>query len=347
VAADDYALLVGIKRYPGIRDLEGSENDVDEVGRWLEDEEGGAVLPKHVTRVITKTWHPPDGEPARPTLADITPFFKLLLLRQQTQVQNGGEKLLGRRLYIYLSGHGFNAAELSQAALCMADADASVRDYPHLGGATYADRIGNYGMFKEVLLLMDCCRQSIPQMEINRPTFPPPEPPDPAKKFFWGFATSSGTLAAEAEMTVKGVRKKHGIFTALLIDALERCKTRMGGQVCASDVAAHIREGMKAVLGPNAPEPQFQTNLVHDLVLFRRVKALRDVQFTVPGIVAGNLVLRTGQDEPALPEPVPIVGETASVKIEPGIYKALVEGTTRSTLFDVKVVGDPGNVNIA
>ena len=339
VAANDYALLVGIQRYPGIRDLGGPENDVNEIAHWLIDPQGGDVPRDQITTIVSSAF-PSNGDMARPVLDDLHQFFAMLFLKQLSKQQQDGSPQLGRRLYLFLSGHGFHASELSQAALCMANSNASINNYPHLGGQVYADNIANHGMFEEVFLWMDCCRQTIPSLTVNRPTWPPRVPPIPPRRFFWAFATGSGALAAEAEMEVRGVRKAHGIFTALFLDALEKCKTRMGGQVCASDIASYIGGGMKRVLGPTAPEPQFQTDPLHDMVLFHRTKNLTVARFKIPGAAAGTLTLTTGQDEPALPGPVPISQEAASTELEPGIYKAVVDGTGRFALFTHPSVSD-------
>jgi hypothetical protein len=273
--------------------------------------------------------------PNRPILSDITMFFTNLMKEQLIQTTAGNSPRLGRRVYLFLSGHGFAASMLSQAALCMADSQADISSYPHLGGQVYADDLGNRGMFDEVYLWMDCCRQMIPGMSINPPSWAPPNPPVPPRRFFWGFATSTGQLAAEADMLVGGRRLPHGVFTALMMEGFEKCKTRLGGQVCASDVANYVQTRIVDVLGPSAPPPRFQTDPTQDMVLFSRAAGLNPVTFNVQGVAAGQINVTTGQNIPALPGPVVFQNGQANIAIEMGIYKATVMGSAQAKLFEV------------
>ena len=326
MAADDRALVVGISHYPGIRDLKGPTNDVDSFVAWLTDPQKGNVPAVNIVRIVSDA-----ALPNRPILADVTKFFLDLMTEQAEKAT----RRLGDRVYLFLSGHGFAASVLSQAALCMADSVAKITSYPHLGGQVFADDLGNRGMFDEVFLWMDCCRQMIPGLPINLPHWAPADPKIPPRRFFWGFATTTGELAAEAQMLVGNERRYHGVFTALLLEALERCKTRLGGQVCASDVANYIFNRMQDVLGPTAPRPQFQTDPVHDMVLFIRETELNSVEFQADGVAVGRLRISTGQNEDALPEPVPILSDRAKTAIEAGLYKATIVGTSRSQVFEI------------
>src|SRR5262245_33479225 len=109
VPNDDRALVVCISSYPGIRDLNGPHNDVDSFFNWLVDPVKGNLAPANVVRVVS-------NGVGRPILPDITGFFTNLMLEQQASPT----PRLGRRVYMFLSGHGFADTKLSQAALCMA-----------------------------------------------------------------------------------------------------------------------------------------------------------------------------------------------------------------------------------
>lgn len=136
-------------------------------------------------------------------------------------------------------------------------------------------------------------------------------------------------------MLIGGQRLPHGVFTALMLEGFDKCKTRLGGQVCAQDVANYIHTRIVEVLGPSAPPPLFQTDPVHDIVLFNRPAGLNPVTLKVPGVAAGQLLVTTGQNMPALPGPVPFQNNQADIAIEIGIYKATVVGTGQSKLFEV------------
>ena len=90
-----------------------------------------------------------------------------------------------------------------------------------------------------------------------------------------------------------------------------------------------------SALQTSAPPPRFQTDPVHDIVLFHRPAGLNPVTLKVPGVAAGQLLVTTGQNMPALPGPVPFQNNQADIAIEIGIYKATVVGTGQSKLFEV------------
>jgi len=328
---DDHALVVGISTYRGIRTLKGPVNDAQAFVKWLTHENKGNLDPANIKLIVTET-----GRDNYPLLDHLLDFFTSRIR----------DKPKGRRLYIFLSGHGFAASDLAKAALCMSNADVASESYPHLAGEAYATKFGSRGMFGEIFLWMDCCRQDLRGIEVNGPPFLAAVPSKPPQAFFWGFATQTGGLAAEAEMEVEvedetGAKRleerDHGVFSALLIEGLAKCKTRRSGNVYASDVANYIHNRMPMVLGPTAPRPQFETNPAQDLVLFKRTEHLHEVTFEVPGIDAGLIDVTIGQNEPALDDASQIVGGSAQAKIEAGLYKATVRGTQRSKMFELPV----------
>lgn len=122
----DWALVVGINHYPsaGVQELEGAVHDAEEFYTWVTDPKGGDVDEKHAK--ILKTNDGPDK--SRPKMQQIEDFFDELMDAPTDQV--------GRRLYLYLSGHGI--APATQTAL---------RNFALPGTADY----GILAMFDRVL----------------------------------------------------------------------------------------------------------------------------------------------------------------------------------------------------
>ena len=329
MANDDRALVVGISHYPGIRDLKGPSNDVDSFMTWLTDPNKGNVPPENVRQFVSDP-----TQPNRPILTDIEDFFNQLVQEQKTK---GNGTRIGRRVYLFLSGHGFAISTLSQAALCMADANAAISYFPHLGGQIYADDLGNRGMFDEVVLWMDCCRQMINGMTINPPPRLPALPPRPPRSFFWGFATTTGELAAEAEFNVGGVVRPHGIFTALLLEGLDACKSRAGGEVYTSDVANYIYSRMVDVLGQTAPRPRFQGDPAQDILLFTRKSPEKKFPITIviADGAAGTLRFTTGQHVDVFPGLMAYEQGRCVVELPAGVYQVTKVETGGSALFEV------------
>src|SRR5262245_20513430 len=98
----DHAIVVGIRRCPALGDLNGPENDARDFEQWLLDPAGGDVPPANVRRILSSDFAP-NANPLddKPTTAELESAFDALYDRGD---QNGGKT--GRRLYVYLAGHG-------------------------------------------------------------------------------------------------------------------------------------------------------------------------------------------------------------------------------------------------
>src|SRR5215218_1007394 len=115
----DRAVVVGIRRYPDadadatrwISNLNGPDNDALAVAEWLRSP-GGGGLPKDNVRVIASRDFPdpfphrreagPQQRAVEDALADLADLPIVL-----------GNQYAGRRLYVYVSGHG-HAKERNQ-----------------------------------------------------------------------------------------------------------------------------------------------------------------------------------------------------------------------------------------
>ena len=103
----DYAILVGISRYPnpGFTDLEGPPNDMALFEEWLRSPTGGAIRDDpdepHIIRLITPEPYPSQFEP------DEAPPTKATFERQFRRLVRSLDQVPGKRLYLYFSGHGF------------------------------------------------------------------------------------------------------------------------------------------------------------------------------------------------------------------------------------------------
>jgi hypothetical protein len=129
MAADDYAIVVGITKYPGLgvspddpADLKGSERDALEVANWLKAKDGGDLPddPHHVNLICTSDFQgeptATKGEPQQQRLRDA--FDALVQAGKEKPRASRDDPMLGRRLYIYMSGHRFSPSRLSWSPLC-------------------------------------------------------------------------------------------------------------------------------------------------------------------------------------------------------------------------------------
>ena len=110
MAATDRAIIVGIQNYPFIGILGGPENDALAFKDWVESKAGGDVPPKNIRVILGKFPNPRYNDPVRPVYWEIEESFGELMDlaaagRADWRTWKGK---IGRRLYIYLAGHGFD-----------------------------------------------------------------------------------------------------------------------------------------------------------------------------------------------------------------------------------------------
>ena len=212
--ATDRAIVVGIDRYPALEALGGPENDANAFVGWLTDPQGGSVPPARVTRIVSSDF-PNAAEPT--TVAIDTAFEALISDFDDTGVG-------GRRLYIFLAGHGF-APSVSEAALLMANAAAG-RFGHYIPGRLYCDWFRAAGFYEEVVLLMDCCRDVRTTVPVKNPPWEP-RTGVTASKLFLGFATEMGRASRERPSRDDANRVR-GRFTEAVIAGLRHAADAQG-----------------------------------------------------------------------------------------------------------------------
>ncbi|HST58818.1 MAG TPA: caspase family protein [Longimicrobium sp.] len=208
MADQDHAVVVAITRYPDFGDLKGPENDAGNFERWLTDPAGGAVPAAQVHRVTTSRFPEPWAGAPQPSLGDINRAFDPLVRTAFNE-----HRKLGRRLYIFLAGHGF-ASGASEAALFAADASRWTLG-SYVQGRLYADWFRGTGLLDEVVLLMDCCRSLFPAAPAQLPPWKPLNLGPPARRVY-GFASAYGQLAREADQA----GQVQGLFTRAVLECL-------------------------------------------------------------------------------------------------------------------------------
>jgi uncharacterized caspase-like protein len=149
VNASDYALVLGINDYPGIKDrsLKGAIRDAEQFRDWLHDTTlGGGVPADNVKTVLSK------GSPVAPLHDEVDEALDRL-------VQRATEHGSARRFYFFFSGHGIAQIEQERTptAFCLGKWTEHWRNYA-LDSDCYVNYIVNTQRFAEVILFADCCR---------------------------------------------------------------------------------------------------------------------------------------------------------------------------------------------
>src|SRR5262249_55697758 len=138
MAATDRAIIVGIQKYPSIGDLGGPENDARAFGDWVVSPSGGNVPEANVRRILATIPNPRYNNPVRPVYWEAEEAFgELMDIYDANLTQRGGSGKIGRRLYVYLAGHGFDP-EPEYTALLAANATPWKTGF-HILGKPYAE----------------------------------------------------------------------------------------------------------------------------------------------------------------------------------------------------------------
>src|SRR5688572_17736192 len=140
MAMPDCAVVIGISRYPDLGALQGPENDANDFFDWLTTKPFEPLDPVNVEMVLSSKF---TGR--NPQTGDIDSAFDRILAKPP-----GPNGTIGRRLYIFMAGHGFSPT-VDDAALLMANAAKGSTGY-HIPGRPYANWFREAFCFEEVVL---------------------------------------------------------------------------------------------------------------------------------------------------------------------------------------------------
>jgi uncharacterized caspase-like protein len=338
MAADDRAIVVGVKDYPSLGNLDGPENDAKDFQAWLLDDEGGAVPPDNVRRILSSdfqaTQNPLDAEPTTVRLERA--FDELYELGDS---RNGK---VGRRLYIYLAGHGF-APSLEDAALLMANAGRG-RSGHHVSGRNYANWFRQSAFFDEVVLFMDCCREHSARAGVRPVPYDPLSARAPARHLY-GFATEWSRASRERPVGAKG--QIQGLFTVALLAGLRGGAPRNpAGQVTAETLVNFVHSYLPQLTEAQQVErqdPDFDYYKPAPIVFSSAPPVRFHLRVTLSAADAGKTVeVLDGTFQP-------VAGTKTSLAqwewdVPAGMYKVQVQGGPSRVL---ELIGAGGPVDVA
>jgi len=151
----DYAILIGIRDYTENQQLHGPHKDAIDFKDWLTDLNLGNVPEENIGIFLSTPSY-------TPSQLEIDRWFKSVF----ENIQNG---LRGRRLYFYFSGHGIGV-NASNSAMLLPEWSSIMRDFA-LSSEKYIKKLEQRASFEEVYFFMDCCRNRIPGVEGQGPTW--------------------------------------------------------------------------------------------------------------------------------------------------------------------------------
>lgn len=254
---DDYAVVVGLSKYHELGDppphLKGPENDARLIVKWLTDPAGGGLPPEpadNVQCLISSDFRYPPvpaGSVVQPDKGDIEMLFRNLHTKAIQNQKAGRGRRVGRRLYVYMSGHGFSP-EGNKGCLLTADAGEGYTNHVH--ASAWIEWFQDAGYFDEFVLWMDCC------MDRGRAGLPLQLPPlekiigsGPSGPTFVAFAARRDQRAVEVAVPENG-GQFHGAFTWELVRGLRGAAVNQNGDVTGRSLAEWLRHAVRARLEP-------------------------------------------------------------------------------------------------
>lgn len=174
MAEQDFAILVGIARYRDTAKyptLQGPCNDVEDMWKWLNSKTGGNIDAKRIIKLATPAdiaTLPDEGWPEDTRWTPNREVFSDAFKR--ATLNNEGEFARSEgRLYLYFSGHGFSQQSDQVPRAALYSADCYGKSTSNLAGTLYAEAVKRASLYKEVVLIMDCCRDAENNVEYNNP----------------------------------------------------------------------------------------------------------------------------------------------------------------------------------
>jgi len=241
----DFAIVAGITDYASLEQLNGAENDARQFYEWVTTK--GGVDPVRAQHHWSSTYATTRGTRRdQPDHVVIDEAFQTLIRLSRDQRRKVRHPKIGRRLYVFLAGHGFALSEISPVlALLTANFDEEVVSDGYVAAPLYQKWVGASGAFDEVLLFMDCCGTNTCHPGLRVPFRVPPYP-NHEPRIFLAAAAQPGKLTRET--TTRRDNAIRGVFSLALEDALSG-KTPQS-QITTVTLTNYLRSRMRDLLEP-------------------------------------------------------------------------------------------------
>lgn len=244
MAVDDFAVVVGIDRYGGLRDLQGAENDAGDFDAWLRKPTGGDLPDDHIATLLGREL----GPGTNPRADEVDNEFSKLHSGLERRVNAGRT---GRRLYIFLAGHGFDPEGDDAALLCATATPRRLGD--HISGRLYSLWFKKAALFEEIVLIMDCCRDDYTRIPMRPPPWGEENRPGTRTKMFRGLATRWSFQSRESLDPTGGDRIR-GFYSRVLIDVLN------AGRVTGEELKKYTLNGLTDLVSSELQDPEIHTD---------------------------------------------------------------------------------------
>lgn len=227
-----YAIVIGINDYRtgdrGLRSLNGAIQDAIDIHEWLTTKGG---VPEENCYLITST-----AQPLAPERKLIDDAIVSIIVDVQTNHQNNAD-----RFYFYYAGHGLSVDNDNEnTAMCMADWDEYLADSRSLSSTAYKRKFLAEGLFKEIIIWMDCCRDVKYQFAPGgAPRILPGLGPNRNPRWMVAFGAQYDNQAFEAAFDTPD-NEMRGVFTKVLLDGLNGAASASGNKVNVQELTDYL-----------------------------------------------------------------------------------------------------------
>jgi hypothetical protein len=347
----DFAIVIGIRRYPMLGksakeslDLLGPDRDAEAVYKWLIDPMKGGVPEKQATLIRSLDYPDPFEMPlatsAKPRHTQIEEEFERLVWISEENQEQGKGRRVGRRLYLYASGHGF-ARKKDEGALVTANATRAILHHVNL--RDWANWFADSGYFDEVVLWMDACMIRYRSAFMRPGGFSEFEPAGGGGKVYAAFAARYPLQALEGPIPYPDGDYR-GFFTYTLLkglngDAVDAETKKISGE----SLKRYLINAMCTFMQPGdlesssvAKEPYIELGDDLDLCPFAELPKHQAVLHIPAHAIGKSLKIVTGSPLQTVETRV-VTGTTEKFCLPLGQYFALIEEL--GWLHDIRVVG--------
>ena len=365
MAKDDWAIVVGVKAYfdPDLAGLEGPENDANEFHQWVVSDSGGGVPPGQAQLILSSMYNPPFQavSAAMPTAEAVKSAFDHLKSIAEENEEKGNGRVVGRRLYLFFSGHGFAPSHRDDlTAMLTAEANVKQQKLPHILCSYMADFFWRARFFDEILLFVDCCRSIMECTQLYTPYDEERGSDYWTVRRLYGYGARVAKESKEWKMPDGQV---HGVFTRTLIDALNGSgyDPNEPTKITAESLRDQLYNGFKANMAPadrerpdlpKEPEityeekPGANFTIVSRASLISLLTSAKKPSFPVKIVTdtaAGKQATVRDKDFKVVARPM--LSAVTDLALERGLY-AIEVGDSDGVRFEVTGGKEPVNVRI-
>lgn len=300
MAAHDFAILVGISRYKDSNqfpELNGPLNDVERIKQWLtgdEDVPSCQIFP--LTTSASLLNKPPEGWPPDTVWSPNRELFSRSF-NEMAFDDEGNPRRREGRLYLYFSGHGFSLSGDRSPSAALFSADNYGLIHSNIAGTVYAEAVKRARLFKEVVLIMDCCRDVLGNYVYNPPDFNEVENSGSDAVSVYALYAAPRRGKSQERLLPDSEGKVVGLMTDALLRALTAAPSDVAGRVSGS-VLTQVIAFNWASWYPEQPVPPVPRGLSPEKgdVYFKSRQPLVSVEFRSPSTFIPDCTMRLRSD---------------------------------------------------